>query len=331
MNRTSKVVLLLIFLFFCGTHHDKESINSELAWSGKERNFEEEKLESYPTSIEESEVGKYTAPGCFIEKSDIIHTRNKILNANIKLDPYPHLVIEGIFTPKIYGCILQNLKPLRSHKILKKVNSKMTPKEIEQAQRSYNDLNSNEHLDRLGEIYGLNRDSKRFWKQFATVLNDDRVRNSWLNKFLEPLSLRSPKFEDKSTRTLSRQLLTIDGSSYAIFPHTDTVDKLVTILIYLPESDDEKYYRLGTLLMQKKNISADLKISGKQRADWKDFSIVKQAPFKPNVALAFSACEESWHAVHKVGKMKEPRISLQTFIMKSNDRTKGKERVGSCS
>ena len=162
-------------------------------------------------------------------------------------------------------------------------------------------------------------------------MNDEGVRKSWLSRFSVPLSLRNPEFEHKSTRSFSRQLLTIDGSSYAIFPHTDTVDKLVTILIYLPESDDEKNYHLGTLLMQKKNTSTNLKISGKQRAEWKDFNVVKQAPFKPNAALAFSACEESWHAVHKVGKTKEPRISLQTFIMKNNEKMKSKEQVGACS
>ena len=82
--------------------------------------------------------------------------------------------------------------------------------------------------------------------------------------------------------------------------------------------------------MQKKNTSINLNISRKQRADWKDFNVVKQAQYKPNVALAFSACEESWHAVHKVGTKKKPRISLQTFIMKTNERVKSKERVGSC-
>lgn len=309
-----------------------KSYHREVTWSKKEINFEEEKLMSISkSSAREAEGRELTSPGCFIGKSDIIHTRDKILKSDLILDPYPHLVIEGIFTSKVYKCVLHNLKQMRSHKNLKKVNSKMSPKEIEQAQRSYNDLNLKQHLDRLEEIYGISKGSKLFWKNFAAILNDNRVRRSWLNKFFEPLSLREPKFEYGSTATLSRQLLTIDGSSYAIYPHTDTVDKLVTILIYLPEHDNEKHYGLGTLLMQKKNVSADLKISGKQRADWKDFNVIKQAPFKPNVALAFSACEESWHAVHEVGKMKEPRISLQTFIMKNNGRMKNKERVGSCS
>ena len=160
MNRTSKVALFLLFFLFISTQKfdRKGTSSSELAWSEQKINFEEEELGGYTTSARESEVRKYTSSGCLIQKSDIIHTRNKILNSNLVFHPFPHLVIEGIFSPKIYGCILQNLKLLRSQKILKRVNSKMTPKEIEQAQRSYNDLNSNQHLDRLGEIYGLNRD-----------------------------------------------------------------------------------------------------------------------------------------------------------------------------
>ena len=98
--------------------------------------------------------------------------------------------------------------------------------------------------------------------------------------------------------------MTIDGSSYAILPHTDIVDKLVTILIYLPEVTDLQHQNLGTLLLRKMNTSANIQVSGKQRADWKEFYVVKQAPFKPNVALAFSACDESWHAVREVGLLR---------------------------
>jgi len=231
----------------------------------------------------------------------------------------------------------------------------MSPKEIEQARRSYNELNTPFHLERLEfaiysrtksnrissirlnlerleQIYDLKKESKMFWQTFPAIMNNEGVRNNLLKKFQGPLLLRAPRFEFLiKPQTFSRQLLSIDGSSYAIRPHTDTVDKLVTILIYLPE-DRETFHQLGTLLLQRKNLAHNLNISGKQRAEWEDFNVVKQAPFEPNVALAFSACDESWHAVKEVEKMKTARISLQTFIMKKNTKGEGiKERVGSCA
>jgi len=268
---------------------------------------------------------------CDIQKRDIDYTRKRILESNLEGDPYPHLIIENIFTTDVYVCILRYLKEMRSKKGLKKISPKMSPKEIEIAQRSYNDLNMIPHLNRLEEKYGINKKAKSFLKDLAVILNDAGVQQAWLHKFSGPLSSRRPKF-DRRSRILSRQLLTIDGSSYAILPHTDTVDKLVTILIYLPEVTDLQHQNLGTLLLRKMNTSANIQVSGKQRADWKEFHVVKQAPFKPNVALAFSACDESWHAVREVGKMKEPRISLQTFIMKNDEaKVKIKEKVGPCS
>jgi len=269
---------------------------------------------------------------CLIKKADILYTFQRILNSELLVSPYPHAIITDFFSPKIYKCILRNLKNMRTQIFLRKINSRMSPKEIEQARRSYNELNTPSHLERLEQIYDLKKESKMFWQTFPAIMNNEGVRNNLLKKFQGPLLLRAPRFEFLiKPQTFSRQLLTIDGSSYAIRPHTDTVDKLVTILIYLPE-DRETFHQLGTLLLQRKNLAHSLNISGKQRAEWEDFNVVKQAPFEPNVALAFSACDESWHAVKEVEKMKTARISLQTFIMKKNTKGEGiKERVGSCA
>ena len=265
---------------------------------------------------------------CRIEKADIDHTSRRIAEASLDVVPFPHAVVTNFFSPKVYQCITFHLKAIRSQKILKKINPRMSPKEIEQAQRSYNDLNNPSHLEKLAETYRLSRGTRKFLQDFPSIMNSDVVRQLWLQKFSEQLSLRSPRFDMRKSQTFSRQLLTIDGSQYAIRPHTDTVDKLVTILAYLPDFMVNKSY-LGTLLLQKKDPKHTLQLSGKQRAEWSDFDEVTRAPFEPNVALAFSACEESWHAVREVGKMKEPRISLQTFIMKKD--MKEKERVGQCT
>lgn len=265
---------------------------------------------------------------CLVQNADISHTLRRIMGSEVKLTPYPHSIITEFFSPKIYSCILKHSKAMRVQRNLKRLSSNMSPKDIEQARRSYNELNTPSHLERIELVYNLKRRSKSFWQDFPALLNSPKVRNSLLQKFSDPLSLRVPKFEVKKSQTYSRQLLTIDSSSYAILPHTDTVDKLVTILVYLPE-DTRAKSDLGTVLLQKKNSTQILNISGKQRAQWDDFEVVKQAPFQPNVALAFSACHESWHAVKEVEKMKQARISLQTFIMKKD--MKGKEKVGPCS
>lgn len=271
---------------------------------------------------------KQGAHDCYIRKADIMYTMQRIMSSEVLMTPYPHSITTDFFSPRVYRCILRHVKVMRSQRNLKRISSHMSPKEIEQARRSYNELNTPSHLDRIEQVYNLKTESKKFWQELPAILNNQRIRNLWLQKFSDPLSLRTPSFEPLKFQTYSRQLLTIDSTSYAILPHTDTVDKLVTILIYLPENTSNKT-NLGTLLLQKKNSSQSLYLSGKQRALWEYFDVVKQAPFQPNLALAFSACEESWHAVKEVRKMKESRISLQTFLMKKD--TKGKERVGPCS
>lgn len=276
----------------------------------------------------EQQSAKRGTNDCYIQKADIMYTMQRIMSSELLMTPYPHSITTDFFSPRIYDCIVKHVKPMRSQRNLKRISLHMSPKEIEQARRSYNELNTPSHLDRIERVYNLKKESKNFWQEFPAILNNHRIRNLWLQRFSDPLSLRTPSFEPLKFQTYSRQLLTIDSTNYAILPHTDTVDKLVTILIYLPENTRNET-NLGTLLLQKKNSTQTLHISGKQRALWEYFEVVKQAPFQPNVALAFSACEESWHAVKEVGKMKESRISLQTFLMKKN--TKGKEKVGPCS
>lgn len=325
--------LLVVSLYVCFVYELYLSITDSPEKVLHNTDFDEKSRES-SRQDREPNGNKFefkTDSNCNIQKRDVEYTRKRILEANLEKNPYPHLIIDNIFTPDVYGCILKYLKEMRSEKGLKKISPKMSPKEIETAQRSYNDLNMITHLNRLEEKYGINKKAKSFLKDLAVILNDAGVQQAWLHKFSGPLSSRRPKF-DKRSRVFSRQLLTIDGSSYAILPHTDTVDKLVTVLIYLPEVTDLQHQKLGTLLLRKMNTSANIQVSGKQRADWKEFHVVKQAPFEPNVALAFSACDESWHAVREVGKMKEPRISLQTFIMKNEEaKVKIKEKVGPCS
>lgn len=104
---------------------------------------------------------------CVIQKSDLAYTIQRILSSEILLSPYAHAVIANFFSPKVYRCVMKHLNAIRSPKNLKKISSRMSPKEIEQARRSYNELNTPSHLDRIEQIYNLKKEDKDFGKIFA--------------------------------------------------------------------------------------------------------------------------------------------------------------------
>jgi uncharacterized Rossmann fold enzyme len=81
-----------------------------------------------------------------------------------------------------------------------------------------------------------------------------------------------------------------------LLPHTDTADKLVTIVIGMRRDGDgwDDAWGGGTLMLKPKR-------GGKPADDYKaplsDFLVVETMPYAPNVATIFVKTRNSWHAV----------------------------------
>ena len=103
-----------------------------------------------------------------------------------------------------------------------------------------------------------------------------------------------------------------DLRGYNIGPHTDTSDKWVTTLYYLPDSNAQT--ELGTAVVASKSGRTS---SGNVRGSLSsgDFYIARKAKFQKNAVFAFAACTGSWHAVQQVkGSDAIQRDTIQGFV-----------------
>ena len=234
---------------------------------------------------------------CHLNEKDIAHTAGKISDATLSRDPYPHAIIHDIFSPEAFTCLQEAMVAVRKLKMASGSVAKLTPKQISKARRRY------------FYIKVVPVRSAASFRRFSVLFDHRSVKRASLSLFEEPLSLRTPVVT-RNTKSFARQLVTVDSSSYGILPHTDVKQKLVTFIVYLPDLNDPKLYHLGTSVLRRKQS-----IPTKEgQAAWEDFQTVHQVSYKQNVALAFSACNSSWHGVKDVGAILKPRYSFQVFV-----------------
>lgn len=137
-----------------------------------------------------------------ITQQHVEHTLKAIRDGQIRAEPWPHLVVSDVFTEELYNNLLEHF-PTRKY---------MTP------------LNERFHARYLYwlECDGLKVASRLpFWDQLHQA-------------FAGPLQLAlERKFNVKASYRGMELLHDIEG--YRLGPHTDTPDKLVTGLFYLPD------------------------------------------------------------------------------------------------
>ena len=264
------------------------------------------------------------AENCAIEKDHVEYTRQRIREAILEADPFPFMIINDIFHSTVYDCILQNLESMRGEKRkVVKVRSRHALRANEVFRQSF-DINREDELAALRRSHKFKYYQVHFLRSLRMILN--LAEPEFLMKFEDTLRLRRPPFDRKSDKTFNKQVLTSDWSKYEIFPHIDTPNKLVTVLVYLPENRD--HVTMGTSLLKKRKEYSELSILKGGRARWDWFDFVVNATFTPNKAVAFSPCSSSWHGVRKINtNLSGPRITLQFFVM---NKEKEGRKIGLC-
>jgi hypothetical protein len=183
----------------------------------------------------------------------------KIIDALIIKEPYPHILISGIFPDEFYSVLLEQIPKVSAY----------TPK------TKYGKTMTLENFDILDE------EKKKFWKEVYGFLRSAKFASILLKKF------------NISKNGVSDLFLHKDLENFEFRPHRDTHSKLVTYLFYLPE--DSSLSQLGThMLVPKKGVVIK---KTTEHQDWELFETVKMSEYVPNSFFAFAPHENSFHAV----------------------------------
>jgi len=260
------------------------------------------------------------------DPSVLNHTLTKLITSTLVDQPYEHMVIEDYFEPTFYQCILAHLPPGGKMGSLDPVN------EIS-AFRYRVDIHRPGRLGPTPEEAEGAKVNRLFWRAFVKAFGSDEIALLWVTKFrrstqprLETKQIPGPWEEEKfftagtndtivtATNFTYAMDLTRDLDGYEQLPHTDSGNRWVSTVMYLPRSADR--LDAGTSVIR----SAQGRVSqgGTGRTPWKEggFEVARQVEYKPNSVFAFAPCDRSWHAVKRFSHP-TPRDSIQGFVLSS--------------
>lgn len=218
--------------------------------------------------------------------SVLSHIVQKLKEAEVKVEPYPHFFIEEIFPQEFYEQILNNMPD--SSDLIATTSGWPTKED------NYHRLNL------LQDLNLLTGDVKEFWIGVREIMSSPtlsaavvelcsahvmRHRNAWARFKVKALR----KYE--SNYTLHRIT-----DEYELKIHTDARRKIVALLFNLPKDETTYEYGTGVYVPKAKGLTD----TGRGNFEFSDFERVYRAPFMENSLFGFVKNDYSFHGVEKI-------------------------------
>ena len=245
------------------------------------------------------------------------HIIDKIKKSELFNNPFAHKFIENIFPIEVYNKLLQSLPDKSSYVPITEtglVSKNYSP------ERFVIDLEPK-------YIEVLENEKKKFLKNLIQILISPELFTIISSQFSLTLNNSIKNFTEKEKQSFgtenfeftARIMLIKDFTKYSLEAHTDSVNKFITFLFYLPS--DDSLIKIGTTLYEKshKSLTYD-KIHYSKDETKKLFAPVKTCPFIPNSLLIFPRSNDSFHGVEEINTMQKERnlLSLNYFFKKKN-------------
>jgi Methyltransferase FkbM domain len=234
------------------------------------------------------------------------HVLERAERAQVIESPFPYLVVDDVFPADYYAKILDNFP---SHQSLRPINETGR-------------VHADAYKERLvvlftdDEFARMTPSQQRFWREFAAWMYTDQFLNYFVQKFnryLEPRVARIVEAEG-ALQVRGDALLVNDQTHYAIGPHTDNAQRLVTFLFYLPR--DASMRELGTSVYKPKDSS--FTCWGGNHYGYDAFDKVGTVEFLPNRLMSFPKTERSFHGVEPIERENVNRPLLINNIRLTN-------------
>ena len=141
------------------------------------------------------------------------------------------------------------------------------------------------------EIADLDRSRQYFWAEFVQHMLSVNFLCVMMGKFRSELNER---FDGKLNTPLRAELkLLRDKDNYALKVHTDTPDRVATILFYLPKDDSATQNGTSLFVPKEEGFTCP----GTTRHEYEKFETFTTVPFEPNNGLCFMRSNNSFHGV----------------------------------
>lgn len=138
-----------------------------------------------------------------------------------------------------------------------------------------------------------------FWSDMLPMVFDVEFARYMISSFYTDQSVLSkePKIDI---------LLVRDGGGYAIGPHTDSPRRILSMIFYLPNPEEESEYGTALYLPKKRDLVSE---KGSHYG-FEGFDPVWQAPYQMNSVFVFKRTNTSWHGVQEIPADHAPRNLL---------------------
>jgi hypothetical protein len=164
-------------------------------------------------------------------------------------------------------------------------------------------------LDTLVETLDADSEQYLFWSRLHRSLASDELI-AHLIEWLWPY-IKAERTLPENVTLYSDVVLTDDKAGYKLGPHTDSPERLLTILFYVPQSNANP--SAGTSIYVPKLPNYDAKVSA-MHLDQQDFYAVYKAPFIQNASIGFLVGDRSFHGAEQIHNLSVPRRQIQYSI-----------------
>jgi hypothetical protein len=220
------------------------------------------------------------------------HAVYKIQNAAIQEYPFPHLIVRDVFPTDFYKSMLAHIPS--PEQFIRMRNSKHGNAEVDENRFFLSMKDKN--------FEALPPDIAQFWGILGS-----KVLDGWFfRQILAKLRPHCDKLRLALGRLQNECLLVSDRRNFVIKPHTDTPQKLFSLLFYLPK--DDSLSACGTALYRQ--VDERKRYNNVDYFEFDEFQEVARAPFVPNTMFGFVRTKNSFHAVPQLETLGQTRNLL---------------------
>ena len=237
-----------------------------------------------------SKEDKELAATGLLGESAALNLYDKVNDVEIIEEPTPHFVIDDVFSETEYEKILANLPNASQYCPMDELGW----------------TNGAHHrfvFAHRDDFYALLPEHKDiFLRNFIDSLCSENLVKLCAVKFSQwiPELVAAPGV---LTGVSVEAALTKDYDGYEISPHTDAVDRVLTMMYYLPRSMSNS--DAGTVLYRPKD--KNFECSAGRNYPFEDFEEIKRIPYKPNTLFGFVKTSNSFHGVPPLNKVSVDR------------------------